>query len=130
MNDLEISKLGLKNNGHGGARRGAGTKPKGYVKPEEVQDYDKARARLETAKADKAELDYKIASGEYVSRAAVRQASATALQALSQTLRSVQDNLERQGVSIDIAELVNQTIEASLAEVADEFERMAGEEPS
>ena len=74
---------------NGGAREGAGRKPLGYQKPKEIVDFDQARARKEAALADKYELEYKIQSGEYVSRDSVKQASATVLSTIAQTLRSV-----------------------------------------
>lgn len=127
MNSVEILDAQPPKSNRGGARPGAGRKPKGYVPPQAKIDHDDAQARLTSAKADKAELDYKVASGEYVARAAVRQASATALQALSQTMRSVRDNLERRGVSIDVADMVDETIESTLNDLADQFEEMSGE---
>ena len=56
---------------------------------------------------------------------AVRQASATALASLVQTLRSIPDNLERRlGVSPELAQAVGEMIDAALDTVADEFELM------
>lgn len=110
----------------GGARHGAGAKPAGYKKPESVLDYDKARARKETALADLHELDYKVKSGEYVSRAAVRQASATLIANLAQTMRSVSDNLERRGVPPAVCAQVDATISETLADAARDLEMMSG----
>ena len=106
-------------------RPGAGSKPAAYVRPEEVRDYDQAKARNETAKAELNELEVKIKTGEYGSRAAYRQAAATALASLAQTLRSVPDNLERRlGVSPDVAQEVGNQIDAALDDLASEFEMM------
>lgn len=114
-------------NGHGGARAGAGRKSKDYVKPQEVVDFEKARARHEAAKADKAELDFKIQSGEYISRTAVVQATATAYAAVAQALRSLPDHLERRlAVAPEIAEEVSRVIDDSLNELANTFETMGG----
>ncbi len=106
-------------------RRPVGRKPAGYVRPEEVKDFEIARARNEHAKAQLNELAVKIKSGEYGSRAAFRQACATALASLAQTLRSVPDNLERKlGVSPEVAAEVGHLIDDSLNDLASEFEMM------
>lgn len=111
--------------GRGGARPGTGPKPKGYVKPPEAVAFDKARARKEAANAELAELELAKKTGAQVDRIAVRQASATALASLVQTLRSIPDNLERRlGVSPELAQAVGEMIDAALDTVADEFELM------
>jgi phage terminase Nu1 subunit (DNA packaging protein) len=112
---------------HGGEREGAGRKPAGYEKPQEKQDFDVARARHEAAKADLAEIEVKVKSGEWVSRSAVRQACATAFAAIAQGLRSIPDNLERKlGISGDIAEEVAGVIDEALNDLSDQFELMTG----
>ena len=94
--DFDLAPDGTVNpSGYGGARKGAGRKPNGYVKPEIAKDFDKAKARKDSALADLNELSYKIKSGQYVERASVQQASATLLAELGQSLRSMADNLER-----------------------------------
>lgn len=122
--------------GYGGARKGAGRKTKAQIAEREraieageLPDYNAARARKEEALADLNELDYAIKSGEYVARIAVRQAAATALAALTQTLRGVPDNLERRlGVAPEVAEAIGKEIDSALADLASEFEAMAGDE--
>lgn len=115
----------------GGARPGAGRKPADYVPSEDRLDYEAARARNESAKADLNELELAIKRGEYVPRAEVQEATATALSALSQTLRSVPDNLERTlGISPELAQEVGMQIDAALDDVATRFEdltQQAGE---
>jgi phage terminase Nu1 subunit (DNA packaging protein) len=114
--------------GHGGARFGAGKKPAGYIKPQEVIDFDAARARNESAKAQMNELELKIKTGEYSSRASFRQATATAMAALAQTLRSVPDNLERKlGVAPETAAEVGAQIDAALNDIANEFQMMTSQ---
>ena len=109
----------------GGARPGAGRKPADYVPSDDRLDYEAARARNESAKADLNELDLAIKRGEYVPRAEVQAATATALSALSQTLRSVPDNLERPlGLSPDIAQEVGRQIDAALDDMATRFEEL------
>ena len=109
----------------GGARPGAGRKPADYVPSEDRIDYEAARARNESAKADLNELELAIKRGEYVPRAEVQAATATALSALSQTLRSVPDNLERTlGVTPELAQEVGVQIDAALDDVANRFEEL------
>ena len=109
----------------GGARPGAGRKPADYVPSDDRLDYEAARARNESAKADLNELDLAIKRGEYVPRAEVQAATATALSALSQTLRSVPDNLERTlGLSPDIAQEVGRQIDAALDDMATRSEEL------
>ena len=114
--------------GHGGFRPNAGRKTADYVKPQESLDYDAARARNELAKAELNELEVKVKTGEYGSRASFRQAAATALSSLAQTLRSVPDNLERRlGVSPEVAQEVGNQIDAALDDLATEFEMMTND---
>lgn len=116
-----------KGNGHGGERRGAGRKPADYVKPQEIVDFEKARARHESVKADLAEVELKIKTSEYISRSAVVQATATAYAAVAQALRSIPDHLERR-LALDplIAEEVAKLIDESLNDLADTFEVIRG----
>ena len=58
----------------------------------------------------------------------MQQAAATALANLSQTLRSVPDNLERKlGLAPDVAQEVGYLIDAALNEVANAFEQASAE---
>jgi phage terminase Nu1 subunit (DNA packaging protein) len=126
--DFELTSDGsVKMNGHGGARRGAGRKPADYVKPKEVLDFEQARARNEASKADLNELDFKIKSGQYVSRDAVKKASATMLATLAQSLRSIPDALERKGLSPEMCVLIENVINETLDSAASELEMLAGE---
>ena len=112
--------------GHGGFRPGAGGKPAGYVRPPEVIDLDREKARNERAKANINEFEYAVLRGRYVDRAEVRQAAATALAELAQTLRSVPDSIERRlGVSPEVAAEVGDLIDHALNEVAARFEAVA-----
>lgn len=113
--------------GYGGKRDRAGQKPRSYVEANpNIAAYNAARARKEAALADGRELDFKIQSGVFVSRVAVRQAAATALASLSQTLQSIPDNLERTlGVSPELAQEIAAQIDAALADLAVEFEAMS-----
>ena len=109
----------------GGTRPGAGRKPADYVPSEDRLDYEAARARNESAKANLNELELAIKRGEYVPRAEVQAATATALSALSQTLRSVPDNLERTlGITPELAQEVGVQIDAALDDVANRFEEL------
>ena len=131
---------------HGGRRPGAGG-PKGYSKKraaamesESSVDGDdvtatavkKARAvaRKEEALAGLNELELKIKSGEYLSRAAYREASATLLAELAQGLRSLPDTLERKfGLSPEALLHVERTIDEAMQAVADGLELFAGSDP-
>lgn len=98
----------------------------GEAGPTETRvDYAKARAKKETFLAHKAELEFKVQSGEYISRNSVRDATAKAMAAITQTLRSIPDNLERKlGVAPELAEEIGRQIDDTLNDLADELERM------
>lgn len=116
--------------GHGGRREGAGRKPADYEPPEDAKNYNAAKARNEAAKAGLNELELKIKSGEYLSRAAYREASATLLAELAQGLRSLPDTLERKfGLSPDALLHVERTIDEAMQAVADGLELFAGSDP-
>lgn len=113
----------------GGYREGAGRKSEAVEKETAGAHilYAKARAKREAMQAQLAELDYKIRSGEYVARADVQQASATAFATIAQSLRSIPDNLERRlNVSPEIAEDVGLLIDDAMNSLADALERIGG----
>ena len=112
---------------HGGARKGAGAKPAGYVKSDAAMSFDEARTRNEAAKASLNELELKIKSKEYVAIASVVQSMATAYSAIAQTLRSIPDNLERK-INLDptVAEEVGRVIDEALADLSNEMELLGG----
>lgn len=112
--------------GHGGAREGSGRKGAGYVKPKAVEDFESAKARTETAKAEKLERENLVEEGKLVSRAAVQQASATAYSSLAQSLRSIPDEMERQGVPNDTCRKIEAIIDEVMAGHAASMELMAG----
>jgi phage terminase Nu1 subunit (DNA packaging protein) len=113
----------------GGYREGAGRKPAGYEHPEGRADFEKERAEHERVKREQRELALAIARGEYVPRAAVRQASATALSILTQAIRSIPDNCERQfSLPPEVVEGMQQQIDSALSEVALAFAAMSPEE--
>lgn len=114
----------IKTEKRGGARAGAGRKPPGYQKPKETMDYDKARARKESALADLNELDYKVKSGQYVSRDAVKQACATIMATLAQGIRSLPDNLERRGVEPKVCVQIDAAITEALADTGKALETL------
>jgi hypothetical protein len=127
--DFELNADGTvfdpQNRGWGGARPGAGRKGAGYEKPPELIELDKEKARHEKAKADLAELDYKVKSNQYVDRAIVRQVTATVFAGFVQTMRSVSDNLERAGIPPDVCVKVDAIINEALSDVGAEL-RMLG----
>lgn len=114
-------------NGHGGRRKGAGGRTKEQLAEPNAVAYNEWKARSERAKALNGELELKIKSGEYVERAAVIQATATAYASVAQTLRSIPDHLERRlGISPELAEEIGRQIDESLSSLATEFELMGG----
>jgi hypothetical protein len=124
--DFDLAEDGtVRPSGHGGARPNSGPKMPGYKKSDDAVKFDAARARKEASLADMHELDYKIKSGEYVSRAAVRQASATVISALAQTMRSLSDNLERRGVPPAVCAQVDAAVHETLADAARDLEMMS-----
>ena len=147
--ELDASCNTTPTSGWGGSRKGAGRK-KGYSPkkarelevaevgaaddPEEVTSTAlkkaKAVARKEEALAGLNELELKIKSGEYLSRAAYREASATLLAELAQGLRSLPDTLERKfGLSPEALLHVERTIDEAMQAVADGLELFAGSDP-
>jgi hypothetical protein len=66
------------------------------------------------------ELNFKVKSGEYVARDAVREACSTLLSNLAQSMRGIPDNLERKfHLPPDVAEEIEKVINASLADVSE-----------
>ena len=125
QSDFEILDRPL--SGHGGFRPGAGRKPQGYEKSDDLKNLDKEKARHESIKADLAELELRRKRGELVERHAVSTAAATALATLAQALRSIPDALERElNVSPEVAERIGAMIDGSLDDLADTFEMMTG----
>lgn len=110
---------------NGGKRAGAGRKPTGYEPPQERSDYEAERALHEKSKRERSELAYQIESRQVVSRQAVQQAAATAFAMTAQSLRSLPDNLERKlGLSADLAEQIELTIDAVLTDLSAALEAM------
>jgi phage terminase Nu1 subunit (DNA packaging protein) len=72
------------------------------------------KARLTKAQADRVTLRNAILAGQYVSRAAVQEASAAALATLAGTLRTIGDRLERHGLPPDSAAQVDEIVDAAL----------------
>jgi hypothetical protein len=111
--------------GHGGAREGSGRKPEGYEPPEGRADYERERADHERVKREQREFALARERGEYLPREAYRQASATALSILTQSLRSIPDNIERTlALSPEVVEAVALQVDAALAECAQAFKAM------
>ena len=87
--------------------------------------YATGKARKEMAHAAKAELEFRIKDGQYLSREAVQSAVATAFQVVSQTLRSIPDNLERRfGMSPEIATDIGIAVDEAMGELAEALERI------
>lgn len=121
---------------HPGSGRPAGYSPKEAEESDDplndpnVSEATKRAIRASIAKMEKvewdaknAELKYKIDSGEYLSRAAMREACATLLAEVAHSLRSLPDLLERKAaMEPKQLQLVEQTIDATLATLADGLE--------
>lgn len=128
--EFELGEDGaVRPSGRGGARPGAGRKPAGYEPPQEKVDFDREKARHEKSKADMAELDFKIKSGQYVEREAVKQAAATMLANIAQTLRSIPDTLERRvNLPPEAAEKVGEAIDDVLDTLAEDLRMIGGDD--
>lgn len=115
--------------GHGGAREGAGGAGKVSTERATVRlDFETERARHEKIKADEREFDFGVKQGEYLPRVTQQTAAATALAILTQSLRSIPDNLERSlGLGPETVEQVAIEIDNALAEVALAFKAMTHE---
>lgn len=125
----------------GGYREGSGRKPGYSPKQANTPDgngdtqtnvtlaFSKARARKETALADMHELEFKIKSGKYLPREAFRDACATLLSSVAQSLRALPDNLERKhNLNPVQAGEVERTINAALADLAQDLEDLTSEQ--
>lgn len=112
-------------NTHGGARANSGRKPNADRTAAD-EAFSAARARRERANATRAEIALAAEARELIRRDAVQQAAGTALSVLTQTLRSVPDNLERtHALQPEIVEALAVAIDAALSECAAAFRTMA-----
>lgn len=112
----------------GGVRPGAGQPPAGYRPPEGRADFELERARHEKIKADQRELKLAIERNQYVSRDAVRQASATLLAIMTQALRSLPDGLERKySLAPEVVESIGADIDGMLSEIAATLKAVSGD---
>lgn len=113
----------------GGTRQGAGRKSAALEAANHDSNilYNKAKAKKAAFDAQTAELEFNIKSGKYVLRADVQQAASTAFATISQSLRSIPDNLERRlGISPELSEEVGNQIDEAMNNLADELEKMSG----
>lgn len=112
--------------GRGGARPNSGPRSADEPKSTAQQDYDEEKARHEKIKADEREFKLAVLQGEYVPRADVQQAAATAMSVLTQSLRSIPDNLERTlSLAPELVEQIAIQIDASLSEASAAFKAMS-----
>lgn len=110
----------------GGARPNSGPKPKGYKPPPEKVELDVERAQHERIKRQRAEFDFEVQKGNYVPRDVVRQATATIFSGMVQTMRSLSDNLERQGVAPELCVKVDAAVNEVLAQVGQDLQMIGG----
>lgn len=114
--------------GWGGYREGSGRKPNGYPESPERKDFEAERALHEKVKREQREFKLAQERGEYLPRAAVRQASATAVALLSQALQSLPDNLERAcNLTPEQAETAQRIVDAAMHELSIGMKALAGE---
>lgn len=85
----------------------------------------KTRAAVDKMEAEAANtwLKHKVDSGEYLSRTAFREASATLLAELAQGLRSLPDTLERRyNLTPEVVQQIQATVDQSLHSIAQGLE--------
>lgn len=112
---------------HGGARAGAGRKPNGHIATPVALEFEAARAKNEAAKAQLNQLKADEQSGKVINREAVRQASATLLAVLAQSLQSLPDNLERRhGLAPEVVEGIAKDVDTLMQEMASVLRAMHG----
>ena len=115
--------------GRGGARPNSGPKKPGYVPPPKSEadaDFERERAEHERVKREQREFKLAVEKGEYLPRELQRQAAATALAVLTQSMRSIPDNVERTlSLAPEIIESISMQIDAALSEVAAAFRAMS-----
>lgn len=115
----------------GGKRVGAGQKKKEvYAASDQAYiDAKTADARLLKAKADREELKFLQESGEWIPRDEVRTQTATAYSAISQTMRSIPDNIERKyALPPESLDEISRIIDEALDGLADTMETMVEKE--
>lgn len=79
----------------------------------------RAQARKEEAQAGREEIKLKVEAGEYLPRAAFREACATLLASVAQAMRSIPDNLERKcNLEPEAMALVEATIDSAMGDLA------------
>ena len=126
-------------NGWGGSRsrsgpRGGANNPETYDPaaddgaPSLMAQLDAEKLAHERVKREQREFKLAVERGEYLPRDAVRQASATALAVLSQALRTIPDNVERQmSLAPEVITLIERSVDAALSEAALAFKVMAND---
>ena len=118
--------------GHGGARPNSGPKKghksakKGTDNAEQLTDYQ----RMERAKADKeeqlarqAKVKADLDEGSVVSRESVQNAAIQAFAAISQSLDSIGDVLERDGIELKVCMRVMELINAAKLELMNDLQK-------
>lgn len=118
----------MSNGGWGGKREGAGAKPPGYVAPQARLDFEEERALHEKVKREQREFKLAQERGEFIARESYRQANAALLAMVTQSLRSIPDNLERSlALQPEIVDAVAKQIDAVLADLANGLRATTGD---
>ena len=111
--------------GWGGARRNTGPKAPGSEEADIQVRYDEERALHEKVKREQREFQLAVEKGEYLPREIQRQAASTALATLTQSLRSIPDNLERTlALQPVVVQSIAEQIDLALAELAQALRAM------
>ena len=91
-----------------------------------IASFNESRARLEAAKAERAELEVGELKGELLRRDDVRGAMAIAVGAFTQTLRSISDTLESElGLDPKVAERIAVIHDEALAELSKQMKALS-----
>jgi phage terminase Nu1 subunit (DNA packaging protein) len=110
---------------NGGVRPNSGRKKGTKPEVDDYKLYAQSRAKKEEALAGREALKLEIETGKFVPRDDVRQASATAFAAISQTLRAIPDNLERRlGLQPEVAEEVSRLIDEAMGVLSEDLRIM------
>lgn len=113
----------------GGARENSGAKGKDYVPTPEEANEKRERALHERVKREQREFNLERERGLWLRRADVQQAVATVVALMTQSMRSVPDNLERAcSLTPQQAQAAQELIDNALAEMAAQFKAVAGAE--
>jgi hypothetical protein len=114
----------LKPSTHGGRRAGSGQKTAAVrlATKDHHYAYTEARAQHERCKAELAQLTVDVKSGKLIPADEVERVVSTAFATISQAIRSIPDNIERQtSPGADVIEAIERITDESLNALADQL---------